>query len=250
MLSPAAFYGKSVFTTVAIYNSKPFLWQKHWLRLTKNADKIEIDLAEFSERSIKNSLYKVIAENKLTNGRARLTFFDESSVSIWQTGQISRTGFLINTADFREIPTCFRLTVSPFYVNSTSPLAGIKSGNYLENVLTLKDAKAKNFDEAVRLNERGDIVSACMANIFWLKDGKFFTPNLETGCLAGTTREFVLENYSTCEKSANLDEISESDAIFLTSAGIGIVQIGEFQTRKFKCESHEILQIFKTQIAA
>jgi branched-subunit amino acid aminotransferase/4-amino-4-deoxychorismate lyase len=242
-ISPAAFYGKGVFTTVAIYNSKPFLWQKHWQRLLENTKKINVDLSKLSEQTVEKSLSEIIAANKITNGRARLTFFDESSVSNWQTEQKKRTSFLINTADFREIPKPLRLTVSTFRTNSTSPLSGVKSCNYLENILALEEARAKGFDEAVRINERDDIVSACMANIFWLKDGEIFTPNLNTGCLAGTTREFVLENYSVFEKQANLNELADADAIFLTSAGIGIIQIVEFQGKKFSVELHQLTKI-------
>lgn len=242
-ISPAAFYGKGIFTTIAIYNSKPFLWQKHWQRLLENARKVNVDLSEFSERTVKKSLSEIIAANKITNARARLTFFDESSVSIWQIEQKKQTGFLINTADFREIPKRLRLTVSPFHTNSTSPLSGIKSCNYLENILALDEAQAKGFDEAVRQNERDEIVSACMSNIFWLKNGEIFTPSLNTGCLAGTTREFVLENYPVCEKQAKLNELDEAEQIFLTSAGIGIVQIVEFLGKKFSGELHKLTRI-------
>lgn len=242
-ISPATFYGKGIFTTVAIYNSKPFLWRKHWQRLIENAQKLRVDLSKFSEQTVKKSLFEITAANKITNGRARLTFFDESSISMWQTKQKKQTSFLINMADFREISKTFRLTVSPFRTNSTSPLSGVKSCNYLENILALEDAKAKGFDEAVRINERDEIVSACMSNIFWLKNGEVFTPNLKTGCLAGTTREFVLENYSICEKHSELKELNEADQIFLTSAGIGIVQIVEFQGRKFNIELHQLTKI-------
>lgn len=242
-ISPAAFYGKGIFTTVAIYNSEPFLWRKHWQRLVENAKKVWVDLSEFSEQTVKKSLFEIIDANKITNGRARLTFFDESSVSIWQTEQKKQTSFLINTADFREISKPFRLTVSRFRTNSTSPLSSVKSCNYLENILALEDAKAKGFDEAVRINERDEIVSACMSNIFWMKNGEIFTPNLNTGCLAGTTREFVLENYSVCEKQAKLNELNEADQIFLTSAGIGIVQIAEFQGKKFSGGLHQLTKI-------
>ncbi len=246
-VSAFAFYGRGIFTTVAIYNSKPFLWEKHWHRLTENAGKIGVDLTEFSEKKVVNSLAEIVAENKIETGRARLTFFDESSISIWQNGQKCQTSFLINTADFRQISEFFRLTVSPFQTNSTSPLAGVKTCNYLENILALENAKAKGFNEAVRLNERDEIVSACSANLFWLKNSKFFTPCLETGCLSGTTREFILENYSVCEKRAKINALYEADAVFLTSAGIGIVQVAEFQERKFNCKPHEILQMLKAQ---
>lgn len=226
--SSAALYGKGIFTTVAVHHFVPFLWEKHWRRLRGNARKIKIDLDGFSERTVKNSLYEIIEKNNLERGRARLTFFDESSPSVWQTNQKSKTNFLIQTAEFRPAPDKFRLTVSPSRVNSTSPLAGVKSCNYMENILALEDAKAKNFDEAVRLNEKDEIVSACLANIFWKKDDVIFTPALETGCLEGTTRSFILEKFPVKETKADLSELKKADEIFLTSVGIGIVS-GEFE---------------------
>jgi len=61
-----------------------------------------------------------------------------------------------------------------------------------------------------------------MANIFWVKGGKIFTPGLETGCLAGTTREFLLENFPVSQTNSKINELSKTDEVFLTSAGIGI----------------------------
>lgn len=218
----AALYGKGIFTTVAIYNFKPFLWEKHWQRLNDNATRIGIDSTDFTERIVKNSLLDLVEKNDFRNGRARLTLYDESPPAIWQTDSKRGTSLLIQTADFRQIKDKLTLTVSPYRINSKSPLAGIKSCNYLENILAWEAAKAKGFDEAIRLNERGEIASACLANIFWKTSGEIFTPPLETGCLKGTTRDFMLENLVVIEKKANLADLFEADEIFLTSAGIGV----------------------------
>ena len=231
-VSAAALYGRGIFTTVAIHDSTAFLWEKHWLRLTENTRKVGISLAEFSEEAAKNSLLRLIEKNNFTSGRARLTFYDESATSVWQINPKPKTNLLIQTGDFHETKNNLRLTVSPFRVNSTSPLVGVKSCNYLENILALEEARAKRFDEAVRLNERGEIVSACLANIFWKKNGAIYTPSLETGCLRGTTRDFILENFAVKERAADLSELSEADEIFLTSAGLGVVS-GEFEKDKY-----------------
>jgi branched-subunit amino acid aminotransferase/4-amino-4-deoxychorismate lyase len=221
--SAAALYGRGVFTTVAIHDSIAFLWEKHWRRLTSNAQKVEVGLTGFSEEATKNLLSEVIEKNNLIRARARLTFYDASAASVWQNNPKPKTNLLIQTADFRETKNNLSLTVSPFRVNTTSPLVGVKSCNYLENILALEEALAKNFDEAVRLNEKGEVVSACLANVFWKKYGAIYTPSLATGCLRGTTREFILENFAVEERAADLSELSEADEIFLTSAGIGIV---------------------------
>ena len=221
--SAAALYGKGIFTTVALYNFKPFLWEKHWQRLTLNAKIVGVDLSDFTERTTKKSLLEIIEKNAFREGRARLTFYDESPTTVWHSDSKSRTNLLIQTADFRQVKDKFRLTVSPFAVNSKSPLVGVKSCNYLENTLAWEAAKANGFDEAIRLNEAGDIVSVCLANIFWKKNGETFTPPLETGCLKGVTRGFILENLPVTEKRAKLEELLTADEIFLTSAGIGVV---------------------------
>lgn len=233
-ISSAAFYGRGVFTTVAIKNKEPFLWRKHWRRLNDNAGKIGIDLSELAEDAVKNAFTALIEKNRIENARARITFFDESAGKIWHFDTNRKTSLLITTADVRDVPKNLRLTISPFSVNSSSPLAGVKSCNYLENLLALEEAKARGFTEAVRVNERGEIVGACLANIFWLNDGKLFTPSLETGCLAGTTREFVLENRECFEVEKGIEILHKADAIFLTSSGIGITQVAEFEEKKLE----------------
>lgn len=231
-ISPAALYGKGIFTTVAVYGGKPFLWEKHWKRLNENAAKTGINLHDFSEDIVKNALAEVIDQNRVDNGRARITFFDESASGIWSLETNRNTSFLITTADLEEAKA-LNLTVSPYPINSRSPLANVKSCNYIENILAFENAKARGFDEAVRLNERGEIASACLANLFWIKGERIFTSTLATGCLAGTTREFLLENFSIEEKKAALEELEEADEIFLTSAGIGIKSAAEIDGKVF-----------------
>src|SRR5205085_8323098 len=141
--------------------------------------------------------------------------------------------FLIMTADLSPPQSPIRLALSPHRLNSTSPLAGIKSCNYLENLFTLEEARARGFHEAVRLNERGEVASGCMSNIFWLTEKKLYTPELSTGCLPGTTREFVLENLECKEVSAGIDVLMDAESVFLTSAGLGIVKVSEIEGKKF-----------------
>ena len=218
---------------MAIYDEKPFLWTKHWKRLQENANKIGIDLSEFSESVIKTSLFELIQANKIENSRARITFFDESSSKIWNFATNKKISLLITTAEFKKTSENFNLTVSPYLVNSTSPLVNIKSCNYLENILALEDAKQTGFDEAVRLNEKGEIVSATMANLFWITGEKIYTSALETGCLAGTMREFLMENFAVEETIIGLEDLMKTDEIFLTSNGIFIKSIAKIDEKKF-----------------
>jgi branched-subunit amino acid aminotransferase/4-amino-4-deoxychorismate lyase len=242
-LSVAGLYGKGIFTTLAIYDGEPFLWKKHWRRLEESASRLGIDLAEFSNAKTRNAIDELIAANAAQNARARVTFFDESSGGLWPHGSDRRTSLLIATADRKPRAENFSLTISPYLINSASPLRGVKSCNYLDKILAKDEATQRRFDEAIQLNERSEIVSACMANVFWQKHGRLFTPSLKTGCLGGTTREFVLENSDCDEVEVGLEELRSADEIFLTSAGIGIVQVAEFEGRKLVRGKHPISRL-------
>lgn len=241
-------YGKGVFTTVAVFNGVPFVWEKHWERLTNNAAKVGIDLSDFSEEMTRGSVIDSISENNLLYGRVRITFYDKSKSEIWSTENTLSAGLSVITGGQRLIPERFKLTVSPYSLNSRSPLAGIKSCNYLEKILALDEAKDRGFDEAIQLNDRGEVTSAAMANVFWLKGGRLYTPSLKTGSLPGTTRGFVLENIECVEVEATIDELNSADAIFLTSAGLGVTQVADYETKHFERSDHPILKLLATAI--
>lgn len=240
--SKAELYGSGVFTTVAFRGGEPFLWEMHWRRLTENAAAVDIDLTNHSNRSTRQALDELISQAKLVEGRARITFFDERPSQVWPTeaepSQKTKLSILVNKR--RSVPEHFKLTASPYPINSRSPLAGVKSCNYLENIMTLNEVKNRGFDEAVRVNENGAVTSAAMANLFWLKDDVLYTPKLSAGCLAGTTRDFVLENIECEEVETGIDVLRSADAIFLTSAGLGVARVAEFESRKLPDFDHPI----------
>jgi len=241
--SSAALYGKGVFTSLAIHDAKPFLWEKHWRRLTHDAGVLGIDLMEFSEESVRRAFDEIVKANSVVYGRTRITFFDESPSSVWHFDAPKRTSVLIMTGDRKSIPGNFRIEMSSFRISSVSKTPGIKSCNYLDNLLAHEEATRHGFHEAIRLNERGEATSGCMANVFWLEGEKLVTPSLTTGCLAGTTREFVLENIACEEVESGQDRIDHAGAIFLTSAGLGVVRVSELNGRKLGGENHPILEL-------
>lgn len=251
-VSSASLYGKGVFTTIAIYNSKPFLWEKHWKRLSDNALKLGVDISSFDKTNVENSLLEIIKENEVINGRCRLTFFDESSGTIWQSTKTNKTSLLIQTADRGSKAKELSVYISAVSVNSRSPLAGTKSCNYLESTLALEEAKKYSFDEGIRYNERNEVVSFCMGNIFWLElnDEKIYTPSLKTGCLAGTTRELIIENFEVVEIEKQLSEfVRDTSTIFMASSVAGLVQVTDFEGREMNTVSHKLTNFIQSELA-
>ena len=238
-------YGKGIFTTVRIAGGRALLWEKHLKRIDSDAAKIGIDLTEFGRETLLTALTSKIMESGLAEGRLRITLLDNRPSELWPTSEAGggNTTLLIEVGDLRQMAEDLFLTRSPFAVNSRSPLAGVKSCNYLEQTMSLNEARTRGNNEAIRLNESDLVTSACMANVFWLRDGELFTPSLTTGCLAGTTREFVIENSDCREVAVGIGALEDAEAIFLASAGIGIVQVAEFEGKRFEKVDHPILHL-------
>jgi branched-chain amino acid aminotransferase len=242
--SNGTLYGKGIFTTVAVRDSQPILWKKHWRRLIEDATSVGLDLSIYNEDFVLARIERELSQDGINNGRARITFIDRRSSELWPDSESEEiTDLQIIVGEVRPAPSPFRLTISPYPVNSGSPLAGVKSCNYLEQILAKDEAKGRGFHEAIRVNERGLVTSACMANVFWLKDGRLYTPALSTGCLPGTTREYVLENLECEEVEVELGEARGAEAIFLTSAGLGVTRVDNFDGQEMPAGVHPIQQL-------
>lgn len=240
-VSSAMLYGRGVFTTVAIYDSKPFLWPEHWRRLSDHAERLSVETRGLKEQIVGEALQKLISVNQVKAGRARVILLARSGRDFWKTKKddARRADLLILTGEPQKVPaTGMSLAVSPYRINTLSPLVGIRSLNYLEQVLSWEEAQVRDFDEAVVLNERGEIVAATMANIFWFKDGTLHTPALSTGAIAGITRAAVIELAGkhfipVIEGVYELGDFTDADEIFLTSASIGVAQVTTFEFRQY-----------------
>lgn len=240
-MDATSLYGRGVFTTLAIYNQHPFLWTEHWARLHEHAARAGVDVSQLEESKVRNLLAKLIEVNKVRDGRARITVLATSEKGAWEVkGPPQRKAdVVIMTGDLRPVSEDgLALTVSPYRVNTLSPLAGVKSVNYLDHILSWEESRSRDFDEAVALNERGEVVSATLANIFWVRGGTIHTPALQTGALAGTTRARVIQlaaelSLPLIEGVYELSDLGDADEIFLTSAGHGIAIVTTFDFHRY-----------------
>lgn len=250
-VSSAMLYGRGVFTTLAIYDSNPFLWSKHWQRLTTHAAKLDIDHTGCTEKGVGDALNKLIAVNRVKDGRARVIMLARSGRDLWKSKMPGgkKTDLLIMTGDPPKAPpNGYSLAVSPYRINTLSPLTGIKSLNYLSNVLAWEEAQSRDFDEAVVLNERGEIASATTSNLFWVKNGTVHTPTLSTGATAGVTRECVIDIAGKhflplLEGIYEMGDLTDADEIFLTSSGLGVAQVTTFDFRRYAIEPGSVTAV-------
>lgn len=238
-VTAATLYGRGVFTTVAVHKGRAFLWDAHWSRLLAHAERAGVE-CDYGDNETALMLARLIEANEIAEGRARVALLGRAVRGRWryEGAEPRASDLLMMTSDPWPAPETLALTVSPYRVNSCSPLAGVKAVGNLERVLSWEEARARDFDEAVTINERGEVVSATTANLFWVKHGTVHTPALASAAVAGTTRARVLELAADAavpavEGTYTLHELAEADEIFLTSSALGVALVTSFDYRTY-----------------
>lgn len=115
--------------------------------------------------------------------------------------------------------------------NEGSPASRLKTLSYLDNVLARAEARSAGADEAVMLNNRGEIACAAAANLVWLADGRLFTPRLDCGVLAGITRARLLAAEPVEEVAVGIEALDRAEAVVLTNSLIGARPVSRLGAR-------------------
>lgn len=115
--------------------------------------------------------------------------------------------------------------------NQNSPVSGLKSLSYLDQVLARREAVARGAEDALMLNTADQIACASAANVFWVRDGRLETPALACGVLPGIMRGRILALAPAREVQAA--SLEGAQAVFLTNSLIGLRQVASLDGRMF-----------------
>jgi branched-subunit amino acid aminotransferase/4-amino-4-deoxychorismate lyase len=249
--SAGLLYGWGVFTNLRIYNGKAFAFDRHWNRLVAHAERARVPVA-LDVKKAKRALDRLIAANKVEQGRARITLLKGDTGS-WRSEVARNSELLIFTSEEAStVRQDLTLTLSPYRLLSTAVLAGIKQTAMLENLFALEEARSRNFSEAVLLNERGEIVSATAANIFWVIGDEVFTPSISTGCVSGITRHFIHEiavrwKLHIVEGSFPVQRLLVAREVFLTSTAREVSIVSSFDAKQYNNKQAKISKLISRE---
>ena len=214
--------GDGLFETILGIDEKIIAWQRHYERLAKSAERLLITIPAKIDIEIGiNQLLKGV----IGKSRIRVAALADGT---WLV--------VVEAADSSEkLPSLIKMNQ---VINSNSPLSGIKSISYGQSMLAVRTAQARGYSDGVYLNENGDVVETGSANIIILKDGKFITPALESGCLPGITRQILIKDFDVAEGLFTWDELIEADGVFLCSSIRLLTPVSKVEDKLF--ESSEI----------
>jgi branched-chain amino acid aminotransferase len=212
--------GDGVFETMKVVDGTPFALTRHLRRLRTSASALALDvgLTDDDLRAACTAVISAASGAGAEVGRLRLTVTGGPGPAGSERGTDGATVLLV-TGPPVVWPAAAPVATVPFTRNPTGGLAGVKSTSYAENVVALARAHEAGASEAIFADVGGRLSEGTGSNVFVVRDGRLLTPSLATACLAGITRELVLEVVDATEtESLTFDDLRTADEAFLTSS--------------------------------
>lgn len=200
--------GDGVFETMRVHRGFPFARRRHLDRMERSASGLGLRLPP--RDLLERALEEVIAAHGEDDGRLRLTV----------TGGIGPAGsgrgdgpptVLAVMCPLDPLPDTVAVVTVPWTRNENSPLAGLKTTSYGENVVALARAREAGAGEAIFGNTKGELCEGTGTNIAVLVDGELVTPPLSSGCLAGVTRALAIEHCGLVERTVPLSVLETAE---------------------------------------
>src|SRR5437868_14615081 len=191
-------YGDGVFEGIRFYNGRVFRLDEHLDRLWDSARSICLE-SPMSRRAMAEALFETVRKNDLRDGYIRLIVTRGVGNLGLNPEQCKTPSVIIITAQialYSEEMYRNGLTIVTVATRRTNPSAlnpAVKSLNYLNNVMARIEANQANADEAMMLNDEGNVAECTADNVFIVKNGQIFTPPITADALRGIPPSALFE---------------------------------------------------------
>jgi len=233
-------YGDGVFRTLKIRQGQPLLWQQHYNKLQHDCLALgmlcpTIQLLTADLEQLAQSQPEAIAKIVITRGAATRGYAPVKNP------QLTR---IVTASPLPEYPASYsnlgiQLQICELRLGHQPRLAGVKHLNRLENVLAAAELSDNNIAEGLMLDSAGYVIEGTRSNLFMVRGGRLYTPDLSKCGVAGVQRERVI-NYARQQRMVckvtelTLDDLITADEIFLVNSIIGLWPVREMT--RFSCK--------------
>jgi branched-chain amino acid aminotransferase len=241
----ALHYGTSIFEGIRAYwngeNLHVFRLEEHVKRFRKSGQFYNISL-NFTDEQITNAVMGICKKNNIKKSCYIRPFYFVGDYGInLNVTKKSPTNVAIFTFPFGDLFNKNGITTAivswrKFSDNST-PTQAKMGGNYLNSIIATQEAKRIGVDEAILLDQNGNVSEAPGENIFIVKEGQLITPSSSSSALEGITRDAVLKigkdlDMDVIERNFKRSELIISDEIFLTGTAAEITPVISMDSKK------------------
>ena len=241
----AIHYCTSIFEGIRAYwNSKNlyvFRLNDHVKRF-RNSGKFYNITLNFSDREVENAVIDLCKKNNIKKSCYIRPFYfvGQYGINLHVTKK-APTHMAIFSFPFGDLfnKNGISATISKWrkFNDISTPTQAKMGGNYLNSILATQDAKQRGFDEAILLDQSGNVSEAPGENIFLVKNNKLVTPSLSSSALDGITRKSIITlakdmKLEVKTRKVSKNELKLADEIFLSGTAAEITPIIKIDKKK------------------
>jgi branched-chain amino acid aminotransferase len=213
--------GWGVFSTLRVADGVLFAFERHWERMHRDAAKMHVPFPS-DPAEVKSQLLRLIEANSAWSATLRVMVVRNKG-GLFEGPDLERDfDVLAFTKDLNPWGNNVRLTIKANARYAANEFSGCKILSWSQNLTWYEEAHQGGFDEAVLLNEHGQVSECTSANIFAAVGRDVYTPPLDSGCLPGVTRELLLDvvrlpGITVVERALKPQDLEAADQVFITS---------------------------------
>lgn len=231
----AMHYGTGVFEGIRSYATRNgaavFRLTEHLQRMRKGAELIGLDFD--IDRAFEATLETLRANDHRDAYIRPLAWFGTGSIGLdvsllTQHFMVATMAQRVHLAGDRT-----RLTVSPWRRNPASALPPLKlCGGYVNSILAKREAKSRGFDEALFVDDDGNVVECTGANVFMVRNGQV-TAVEHRDALPGITRDTLIRLTGAQSRTVTHHELLDADEVFVCGTAAEAAPISALDRREF-----------------
>jgi len=220
-------YGDGFFETIKVWKGVIVLDTYHQKRIEKSLYLLQYNSpAHFDIRHILSQALQLCEKNACSHAaRVRLSFSNGNGGLFDGDNKLQ---YIIEAWPLEPANNAFNENglVTGFFPEikkSCDAYANIKSASALLYAVAANYSKQQKWNDCIILNQRENICESIIANLFWVKDNRLFTPALTEGCVNGVMRSYLIDQVGTItETPCRPDDLLQADEVFLTNVIRGI----------------------------
>ncbi|RTL51662.1 MAG: aminotransferase class IV [Bradyrhizobiaceae bacterium] len=220
-----------VFETLRAAGNRPLWFADHLARLRAGAECLGLSVP-YDDSAIEAAVTSLLTNHGHAASAVRITLTrgPTSQRGLWSSDNPGYPTLLITAAAAGQLPPQHLVICRATRRNEYSPLSGIKSLNYGDNILARREAVAKGATDALMLNTKGEVACATVGNIFVRIGGRWLTPQLASGILPGLARAKIIPRIAASEIKLTEPDLVRADAAFISNS-LGCTAIASLEGR-------------------
>ena len=236
-------YGDGVFEGIRFYERRIFKLEEHLERLEYSAKAIMLKIL-WTRKELIEAVCQTCRANNLDDGYIRLVISRGVGNLGLNPKNCTEPQLVIIADKIQLYPESLYnegmkiITVPTRRINPAALPPMVKSMNYLNNILAKLEAVHLGYEEALMLNDKGEVAECTGDNVFILHKGVLFTPSVVSGALKGITRQVILDiaknqlGLPVEEVSLTRYDVWNADECFLTGTAAEVIPVVEVDGRK------------------